>query len=846
MKRALLLLLAGASLAATAETINLEGKDYQIDVMTKREIGPGITHTRLRLPSYPLNVNVLTIDLNNEYNRIETTTGGEKSRGTELLVNAAARQSYKSHRALGGANANFWVVASQPEEKVYTGISRNASIRNGKMVVESNQNHDQWDGGTMRTGVVAVSYDKTAYVDYCTSAITVTNDKIGSLTVSQCNKGIHADELCMYNSFYGDNTAFLPIKVVNGKYDYDDTNDATEVILDLDNGQEWLSGRDITFVVKEVRTDAGHGTKGAHDLALVGRGANRDAIAKLAIGDKVTLKYSWTYNPNTPQEVTPFVEQAVGPNALVMRGGELTAHNTNETYNSQVYSRTGYGCSADGKTVYIIVIDKSTDPVYGTSAGCSTAKMCEIARWMGCSNMANFDAGGSAEMFINGKIENKTTEGTPRAVQNGWLVYSIAPEDAADYNTVARLEFDDYSLQAPVYASYIPKVIAYNRYGAVLNYDYKDFTLSCNAEAGSCNGTEFIAAGTPSEGTLTATAGEVSVSKPIKIVESQVALRIKNILIDNVREYPVEVLSSIGTNEYKCNPATMTWTIEDPSVAAIGADGVLRGLKEGKTAFSGKVGTFSDGGEITVEIPTAQHMSVAPWSNWTPKGSAGITNGVIAEDGTVSFDYGSPRDPLMDLSYEQVFYSLPDKLVIEFTPSVDLKSVAFDLRAANTVSPKLTTVKQENDELYPAGVKQVMEIPFENIGETSDLAIYPVSIKKVRFGIKLNSANKGKQNIQIHDFYGVYNGYTGVENVAATAAKGNFLSTNPAAAGENVTVYGKGLKAVDVYTTAGALVSSIKLDGEDNAVFQAPAAAGAYVVRATAAASSTSAILIVK
>ncbi len=114
-------------------------------------------------------------------------------------------------------------------------------------------------------------------------------------------------------------------------------------------------------------------------------------------------------------------------NAVVMRKGELTEHNYNEDYNSMVYSRTAYGCSEDGKTLYMIVIDKSTDPVYGKSAGCPTSVMCEIAKHFGCWNMSNFDAGGSAEMMIDYEIVNKTTEATPRPVANGWMVFSIAP-----------------------------------------------------------------------------------------------------------------------------------------------------------------------------------------------------------------------------------------------------------------------------------------------------------------------------------------------------------------------------------------------------------------------------------
>lgn len=115
-----------------------------------------------------------------------------------------------------------------------------------------------------------------------------------------------------------------------------------------------------------------------------------------------------------------------------MRDGELTEHNYNEEYNSMIYSRTAYGCDADNRKLYIIVIDKSTDPVYGKSRGCTTAEMCQIARHFGCSNLANFDAGGSAEMMYDGKIINTTTEATPRDVANGLMIFSTGMSAAID------------------------------------------------------------------------------------------------------------------------------------------------------------------------------------------------------------------------------------------------------------------------------------------------------------------------------------------------------------------------------------------------------------------------------
>lgn len=494
---------------AYSEQISIGGKEYECQRIIERKIAPGTTYLRLRLPDYPLNVNMVMVDLNNKYNRIETTVANESAKGTESLVKAASRLTTPAHRPVAAANANFWIVGGQNEYPLYSGITRNASVRNGKMVTESNQFQEKWDKGTSRTGVVSISYDKVLNIDYCTSSITFTKKGGKAVEIHQCNKGFRSGEYCMYNSFYGADREFMPVKVVDKIYTLDEANDATEVLLDIKPGQEWTGGKDILFEVKEVRKNAGHGTLGNHDLAIVGRETGSTANLDLAPGDEIALKYRWTYTGL----LMPVVEQAIGGNALVMRHGVLTEHNYNEDYNSTIYSRTGYGCSKDGKTLYMIVIDKSTDPVYGKSAGCSTAAMSEIALHFGCWNLSNFDAGGSAELMIDTEIINKTTEATPRNVANGWMVFSTAPED----NTITSIEFDHPQISLETGESFTPTILAYNQYEDLVNKNLTGFTLSCSPEIGSCSGNVFVASSQPAYGTLTATYGNISVSKNVSV-----------------------------------------------------------------------------------------------------------------------------------------------------------------------------------------------------------------------------------------------------------------------------------------------------------------------------------------
>lgn len=843
MKKPLLLAasLLVISCLAQAESVTLGANEYQLNRLIEREIGPGTTYLRLRLPEYPLNANVLIVDLTNPYNRIETTVAKESSRGTEGLVTAAQRQSSVGHRPIAAANANFWVVGSQPEGPIWTGITRNVSLRNGKLITESNQHRDLWDGGTMRTGIVGISYDKSMYIDYCTSSISISNDKIGTAEVHQCNKGVWPDEIGMYNSHYGAATQFMPINANSTSYIIEELNDATEVILDFDTDQQWVSGQDMTFVVKEVRSDAGRGTLGNHDLALVGRGDNRALLAQLAAGDKLTLNYSWTFDPNE-NPVTPLIENAIGGNALTMRNGELTEHNYNETYNSQVYSRTGYGTSADGKTLYVIVIDKSSDPVYGSSKGCGTDLMCTIAKHLGCWNMAAFDGGGSAEMMVDNQIINKTTEGTPRAVANGWMIYSIAPEDD---NAVAQLEFYDYKLEQPIYASASPRMIAYNKYGAVIDYDFKDVTFSCSDGIGECSGNVFTAGTSACKGSLTAHYGDVSVTKDIEIINAEVAIMSDNILIDTYRSLQLCVNAITADKTYAYDPTHLEWSVEDPSIASIDNNGVLRGIADGTTIISGSIGGFSTKSTVTVETAFAESILFCPLAAWTFKKGTGMSDLTIADDGTISYSFNKTNG-YIDLSQDTLdFFSLPDGAYTSFSSTVPVAEIQVNILPASETRNINYKLKPESS--WAAGSTHTVDLEIEKNVDLDNILSYPLSLKRVRFTFEKLDSNTGAQSFKFDGIFGLYKHFDSVQSVAVDehASAKLLICGNPAQAGSTVTIKAPGINAVAVFSISGALISSFAADGSDSASIEAPAP-GSYVVVASTDAGLCSAIMLVR
>ena len=831
------------ALSASADTIPIQGTNYRADILINRDLGPGVNYKRIRIPDFPLNVNMVTMDLNNPYNRVETTQGGEQLGKTEKLANAYTRQYTAEKRPLAGANGNFWCVSGQwPWAEYLVGATFNGNVRNGEIITETNAHTDWWGHNNGSPGCVAITPNKEMYIDFMYYRGWVTNEKLGSLVIHQTNKLVRDGEIGLYNHFFGRDKSFIP---ADQYADESGTqrlrraeNVSTEVYLKINEGNEWMVGRPMACTVQEVKTNAGAGTLGSYDLCLMGRGANKDLLATLVPGDVLTIDLKWLQ----PNGAAPEFEQLIGGNGVVMVDGVLTDLNTVDSYNSKTYSRTAYGTTADRKTLINVVIDMSVDPVYGKSAGCNTFVMCDIMKYFGCTNIMNMDAGGSAQMMVEGKVINKTTEGTPRAVANGWFFYSIAPQD----NVVTRLEFEEYSLQAPIYAQYQPVILGYNQYGDLIEKNLQGFTLSCPDSLGTCDGMKFTAGGNACKSELTATYNGVSVTKSIDIVDADIAMRVKPILIDATREYKMEVTAQIGENVYTYDPASIEWTIEDKTVADIDENGVLRGYKEGSTQIVGLVGEFLDTTTVTVEIAPAPKIELNDMTGWAIKGSSGITKGALAEDGTLSFTYGAPRAATIQMSKDITYYSLPDKLWFEFTPTVNIKSINIDLRTPQHTKINKLELKPTSGEVWEAGKTHRIELPISELGDPADLILYPLSLHYINFTIETNTAYKGEQSIKISELSAEYNNYASIESVTISEGSGVKIYPNPVDGGSFTVTSSQTINKVDVYSVAGVNVVSKSCDDNNVTIDASALTTGIYMVTVETEGGTTTSKLIVK
>ena len=730
-------------------SITLGGNTYETDTLYRRQVGPGMVTTIVRIPDYPLNIYITETDLNNPNNRVETTLGYSTVGRSESLLNAVKRNRTATKRPIVACNSNFWCVSAEwPPREFELGTPYCSVIRNDSICVNAETNEDNWCYGPGYTGGTAISRDKTLYFDHIIPSATITSERLNAPVIFETvNRRCILNHVTLWTPAYTRTRQFETDWISTGERGNAHTDN---YYLTLKAGERWGINHDMTFVVTRIVRDADRQTLGNYDACITCSGTQAQVMATLAEGDEITINYGMTAQGSGDR---PEIENMVEGIGLVMKNGELTNNNYDLDYNTKVYSRTGYGASADGKHLIMMVIDMSLSKKYGRSAGCNTETMCLIMQQL-CpyvSDITTMDAGGSAMMIVGDECISTTTEGTPRAVACGWMVEAVGEED----NTVVSIAFADFKAEAPIYSSYAPKVLGYNAIGELVNEDVKGFTLTCDEAIGSTEGDTFIAAGQEAHGTLTAHLGDMTATLPVTTLMAQPAIKVKPLLIDS-RDYPIEVTATVNDKTYTYNPSKLVWSIDDPSIATI-ENGVLMPKRNGSTRFTCQIGEFNDQDSVTVEISTVPFLNQS-WNDWTLKAS-GANDLVLSTDGTLSFYYNSSRAPYLSLKKDITFYSLPDTIALTFNSTIPIDYIQIDAR--NRYFTSLNYEKYEPEGGFEANKDYTLRINLDQMGGIDQVGTYPITLKEVKFSPS-KSAPKGDYSISLKVLYAHY------PNVAAT------------------------------------------------------------------------------
>lgn len=820
-------LLLGAALTMSAaerggRTVALAGVEYSVDTLFHAKVGPGTTETSLHLVNetgQQLRVFYLTTDLTNPNTSIEAIVAQDKVPGGATVSSMAKDHTVEGKNYFCGVNTDFFLTSgSASNGKSIVGAPVKASVAGGE-IYRSGSASTSWPNifvdrdGKMNIG--AVSFAK--------GTVTV-GEK--TATLKAINNDAPDNGISIYTpKYYG--TPNQP--GLNGQ--------CVTVPVTLEEGDYVGAGKTLKFKVCGATGTNGDCAINDGEYVLLARGSAQDVLSGLKVGDEVSA-----YVKVTIGDTEVFPTQLACGNPWILKAGEVLDSEGDRGDASARHPRTGIGYSTDNTKLVMMVIDGRS----AISAGVHTQELAGMLYYAGADEAVNVDGGGSSTMYTAPLgVLNKTSDGHERAVASGLFVVANVPDD----KTVAEVRFVDWAMNFPKYGIYTPKFYGYNKYGVLVDTDLQGVKLSCDKALGEIvnDGATFYGTG-EGMGALKATYNGIEAVLPVNVSASDdVAFRLKNIVIDNKREYPMEVQAVVNEKTMPINPVALTWTSENDGIATIGAtDGVLRGVADGTTTITGKVGSFVGTANVSVEIPTGEVMPIAEYKDgeWKNSQFGGTDLVVSALENGVKINYtgnGTGRGAYIQLEKGCRVWSLPEKLRVRINPgNATVKKVSSTLTDA--YGKVYSAWAFTTDEL-PKNTVSTLELKLSDNLDLTDIGVYPLTVNTLR--LDMGASAKGQAfEILVPGFEAVYS--AGGGSVAGIeAAQGVRVYPNPVKAGEAVTVEADGEANVQIFTLGGAVAAQAEINGTA-AVSTEGLQAGMYLVRVTTTNGVSTAKLIVK
>lgn len=434
-----------------AEKINIGDGTHDFTRVVDREVAPGVKYTYFNCTgrgTYGTHVYVTEVDLTNPNVKIEyLTADGTMGGTTKSLAAIASANTSANHKVVAGANANFWITSEQPWKSQLSLMPHGTAVSNGTLYsINPRDGQDAHMGGPTTTGSIAIGTDGRAHIKRFFFHNCIYNPRIGHyLDLRDMNRVVTEGSANIYTPGYGRNKAFKPVNTTTSNTWEIAPGTCTELMCQLAPGETMKAGGDTKFIIKEVRTNAGTGTLGNYDLAIVGRDIAGAPYATVMaqnykVGDEVILQQhfvdpnyqltDWVSSAAQPQIMPSFVNATSGNCVTMEKGTVLTSIiDAQNGYNGNVYARTLYGTNNDGTKLWIAVCGNKTSTYYGMT----TTQMTYFLKYLGATYASQVDCGGSSQMYVDGSQVNKSTDSSgTRTVHSGIFVVSTSESTSTE------------------------------------------------------------------------------------------------------------------------------------------------------------------------------------------------------------------------------------------------------------------------------------------------------------------------------------------------------------------------------------------------------------------------------
>lgn len=695
-------------------------KAYDVDTLIFPHLaGPGVTAAKYDIPALPLKISVVEMDLTNPYIMMETCLGADKSVGSETPVNMAIRNNRPGHEVVGAMNGDFFMTAPSNE----VGLPLSGQVRNDELVLSS---HNR--------ACLVLDDDNRPYIDRLTFSGTVTSGD-HSFALNLVNRmrygyeNIAANQSFLFTRSYGPKT-------------YDGSNSGKMVLLRPAEGEfRWNAIGVEHCVIEDIFDAQGSRTIPDGKAILWLKGTYANQTEWMNVGDQMDISFRQTLN-NGPQDVK--IQQLIGgSDHIIMQNGQFM-----DDW-AERHPRTAIGFNADSTRLYFVVVDGR----HMSSIGVKLYEMKGIFEALGAVNAVNLDGGGSSCILVNDEVLNHPSDGPVRAVGNGCLFVSKAPED----DEIGIISFEPRCYNLSISATTAFDVWGYNQYGVLKTRNLQGCTFSCDEQVGYFDEQgNFHAVSTPATGNLYVSYNGVTATQPVTIMEAQWQLVSDSVVLDRFHPYAININGISGYGLDKVDPSVVAWASSNEEVCTVDEQGVITAVADGQTFVGSSHPLLADSLLVRVENPTGHITTIenAPIdpASWEITQSGGKDRVVTALGNGMQIDFtgSSSRNPYIKIAKPVQMWGLPDTLRLRMRPGdIQLKSVKILVETAygERVTAELP-IEGTNEEI-------TIDAPVNSLCDAADLGNFPLHL--VYYYITYSAVTSGAQySLQIPGMELVY------------------------------------------------------------------------------------------
>ncbi|MBR5726843.1 MAG: phosphodiester glycosidase family protein [Muribaculaceae bacterium] len=704
----LAVLLLGTSAGMARDQWVIGDNAYEVDTLIFPHLaGPGVYAAKYDIPALPLKVSVVEMDLTNPYMVMETCLGGEKSVACETPVSMATRNSRPGHEVVGAVNADFFMTSPTNE----VGLPLSGQVRNDELVLSG---HNR--------ACLALDTENRPYIDRMTFTGRVTCGET-SFALNLVNRMRYAYEGIATNQSFLFTRSYGPVT-------YDASNSGKMVLIKPAGDPFKWNANGVEHCIVESIFDAQGSTTIPDGKAILWlKGSYANYAASLNPGDAMDISFTFTLN-NGPHDVT--LHQLVGgSNHIIMKNGQFM-----EDW-AERHPRTAVGFNADSTRLFFVVVDGR----HMTSVGVTLKEMKGIFDALGVVTAVNLDGGGSSCILVNDEVMNHPSDGPVRAVGNGCLFVSTAPED----DDIGIINFEPRCYNLSISATTSFAVWGYNQYGVLKTRDLQGCTFSCDPQVGTFDDEGYFhAVSTPADGNLYVNYNGVTATQHVTIMEAQWQLVSDSVVLDQFHTYPININGVSGYGLDKVDPSVVEWYTADDQVCTVDDMGVVTAVADGRTYVGSTHPLLADSLLVSVENPkgrvtTVENAPIDP-ATWDVTQSGGKDRTVSALNNGMQIDFtgASSRNPYIKITKAVRLWGIPDTLRLRLIPGdIQLKTVKMLLE--NAYGDRVTV---EYDVPDASGGEVTIDAPVSDICDVSDLGYFPLQL--IYYYITYNAVTTGE------------------------------------------------------------------------------------------------------